>query len=82
MSRRRASPGGRAPTPGELGLPEHSALTIEGRIERAGMVATHLVRSRERREQAVWRSGWATGLWLVLGVLALVIATTVVLYFI
>src|SRR4051794_13505829 len=28
----------RSPTPGELGLPEHSALTMEGRVERAGMV--------------------------------------------
>jgi hypothetical protein len=66
------------PTPAELGLPEHSALTIEGRIERAGMVGAHLVRSRGGHERPVWRSNWAMGLWLILAVLATVIVVIVV----
>jgi len=82
MSGRRGARRVQAPTPGELGLPEHSALTIEGRIERAGMVGTHLARLRDRRERVVWRSDWATGLWLILGVLATIIVVAVVRFFI
>jgi hypothetical protein len=68
------------PSPGELGLPEHSTLTIEGRIERAGSVGNHLLRSRDGREQRVWHSDWAIGLWLIVGVFGLLIAALVVLY--
>lgn len=66
----------------DLGLPEHSALTIEGRIERAGMVATHLVRRRDGSERSVWRSNWAGGLGLIVGAFVLVVGLLVVLYLI
>jgi len=62
----------------ELGLPEESALTIEGRIERANMMGTHLVREMHGRERPVCHSFWATGLWLILGAIAVVIAVAVV----
>jgi hypothetical protein len=68
------------PASGDLGLPEHSALTIEGRIERAGMVGTHLTRRRDSRERAVWRSSWAGGLWLIAGAFAVLVGLMVALY--
>jgi hypothetical protein len=67
------------PTPGDLGLPEHSALTVEGRIERASMVGTNLARRRDRHERPIWKSDWARGLWLILAALVLVIVVLVVL---
>ncbi|MBV9485463.1 MAG: hypothetical protein JO246_05350 [Frankiaceae bacterium] len=68
------------PTPGELGLPEHSALTIEGRVERAALVGTHLARRRRGAEERLRKSPWAMGLGLILGVLALVIAVSIGFY--
>lgn len=67
------------PSPEELGLPEHSAFTIEGRIERASMVATHELRRRRGLERAFWRSDWMPAMVQILGLLALVIAVAVVL---
>jgi hypothetical protein len=63
-------------------LPEHSALTVEGRIERASMVGTHLARRRYRLERAFWKSDWAKGLWLILAALGLVITATMVVSFV
>ena len=71
-----------APTPGELGLPEHSALTVEGRIERAAGVGTHATRVRGGRERPLRRSNWAGGLWLIAGAFGLLLAVFVVLYLI
>lgn len=68
------------PTPGELGLPEHSALTVEGRIERASMVGTHLARRRYRQERPLRRSGWAQGLGLLMAALGVMVVLFVVLY--
>jgi hypothetical protein len=59
-------------------LPEHSALTVEGRIERASMVGTNLARRRYRRERPLWKSDWMRGLWLILAALALIITATLV----
>jgi hypothetical protein len=42
-------------------LPEHSALTVEGRIERASGVATHATRRRDGRERPLWTSSWVLG---------------------
>lgn len=64
----------------DLGLPEHNALTVEGRIERASMVGTHVTRSRDGRERSVWRSNWAGGLWLIVGTCVLVIGLFVAVY--
>jgi hypothetical protein len=80
MSRRGRAEKRTTPTPGELGLPERSALTVEGRIERASMVGTHLARSRGRRERRLWKSNWAQGLWLILAALGLLLAAAVVLF--
>jgi len=66
------------PTLAELGLPEESALTVEGRVERANMMGTHLVREMHGRERPVWHSFWSTGLWLILGAIAVVIAVAIV----
>ena len=66
------------PTPGELGLPEHSALTMEGRIERAGMVGSRLASARRGGVRPLRRSPWAFGLWLILAMLAAVIAVAVI----
>lgn len=77
---RRESHGDPSPTPGELGLPEHSALTVEGRVERAAMVGTHLVRHRAGRERSLRRSAWAGGLYLIIGAFSGLIAALVVLY--
>jgi hypothetical protein len=63
-----------------LGLPEHSALTIEGRIERAGMVGTHLARRKRGQEQPLPRSNWAFGLWLIAGALAAVVVLALVAF--
>jgi hypothetical protein len=70
------------PTPGDLGLPEHSALTVEGRVERASMVGTHLARRRYRLERPLRKSGWAQGLWLILAALGLMVLGFVALYFV
>jgi hypothetical protein len=61
----------------DLGLPQYSSLTIEGRIERAGMAAEHLARSRRGQEKPVWRSGWGIGLHLILLALVACIALSV-----
>jgi len=66
----------------DLGLPQYSALTIEGRIERAGMVADHLNRSNRGLEKPVWRSDWRLGLQLILLALVLVIGVSLALYYI
>jgi hypothetical protein len=68
--------------PPHFGLPEHSALTIEGRIERAAGVASHVVGVRDGRERPLRSSSWAGGLWLIAGVFGLLIAVMVVLYLI
>jgi len=62
----------------DLGLPENSALTIEGRIERAGMVTAHLTRTDRGLEKPVWRSDWRFGLQLILLALVVVIGLSVV----
>jgi hypothetical protein len=64
----------------DLGLPEQSALTFEGRIERAGMVADHLNRESRGLEKPVWQSDWRFGLQLILLALALVVGLAVVAY--
>jgi hypothetical protein len=64
----------------DLGLPEYSALTIEGRIERAGMVADHLVRSERGLEKPVRRSDWRFGLQLILFALVAVIGLAVIMF--
>jgi len=61
-------------------VPEHSALTVEGRVERAGMVGSRLASSRRGKVQPLRRSSWAFGLWLILAVLAVVVAATVVAF--
>jgi hypothetical protein len=58
-------------------LPEYSALTIEGRIERAGMVADHLARTDRGLEKRVWRSDWRIGLQLILLALVAIIGISV-----
>jgi hypothetical protein len=68
------------PDPQDLGLPEHSALTIEGRIERAGLVGTHLARRNRGAEKQLRRSQWPQGLWLIAGVLALIVALAVLAF--
>jgi len=65
--------------PPSFGMPEHSALTIEGRIERAAAVGDHIIRVREGRERPLWRSDWLLGLLLIAGALGAVVALAVVL---
>jgi hypothetical protein len=60
--------------PPHFGLPEHSALTVEGQIERAGGAGMHGARLRDGRERPLLRSRWAGGLWLIAGVFVLLIA--------
>jgi hypothetical protein len=72
--------GGGSAGPPHFGLPEHSALTIEGRIERAAGVANRAIGLREGRERPLRSSSWAAGLWLIAGALGLLIALFVVLY--
>ena len=67
--------------PPYFGMPEDSAFTIEGRIERAGAMADHAVRVRDGRERPDWGSSFATGLWLILGVFGLLLAIFVALYY-
>jgi hypothetical protein len=62
-----------------FGLPENSALTIEGRIERAAGVATHLVRVRDGLERPLRSSNWAMGLVLILAALAVVVGAALAL---
>jgi hypothetical protein len=71
------SPG--EPSPSDLGLPEHSPLTIEGRIEQASMLASHEMRARKGLERTAWRSDWAPGMVQILAALVVVIAVAVVL---
>jgi hypothetical protein len=66
--------------PPHFGLPEHSALTIEGRVERAAGVASHASAVRDGRERPLRRSSWAGGLWLIAGAFGLLVAVLVVLY--
>jgi hypothetical protein len=66
--------------PPHHGLPEHSALTIEGRIERAAGVASHATRVRDGRERPLRSSSWAGGLWLIGAVFFVLVAVLVVLY--
>src|SRR4051812_25547709 len=79
VSNRNRSSGASA-GPANFGLPEHSALTIEGRIERAAGVAGHATGVRDGRERLLRRSNWAGGLLLLAGVFGLLIALLVVLY--
>jgi hypothetical protein len=65
-------------TPGQLGLPEHSALTMEGRVERAGMVGSRLANARRGDVRPLRRSPWAFGLWLILALLVAVVAVAVI----
>jgi hypothetical protein len=74
--------GGASAGPPNFGLPEHSALTVEGRIERAGGVGMHGARVRDGRERPLRQSSWAGGLSLIVGGFALLLAVLVVLYLI
>jgi len=73
-------PSGASAGPPNFGLPEHSALTIEGRIERTAGVADHVTGVRDGRERALRRSNWGGGLLLIAGAFGLLIALMVVLY--
>ena len=73
-------PTGASAGPPHFGLPEQSALTIEGRIERAGGVASHATGVRDGRERPVRSSSFADGLWLVAAAFGLLLAVLVVLY--
>ena len=66
--------------PPNFGLPEESALTIEGRIESAAGLASHAIGVRDARERPLRFSNWAAGLWLIFGAFVLLIVLTVVLY--
>ena len=66
--------------PPYFGLPEHSALTMEGRIERTAGAADHVVRMRSGRERPIRSSAWAVGLWLIAGGFGLLMVILVVLY--
>lgn len=68
------------PNPQDLGLPEHSALTVEGRIERAGLVGTHLARRKRGAETPLRRSYWAQGLWLIAGAVVVIVALAVLAF--
>jgi hypothetical protein len=68
--------------PPNFGLPEHSALTIEGRIERTAAAASHVVRARDGRERRLRSSSWAGGLWLIAGALGVLVVVMVALYLI
>jgi hypothetical protein len=72
--------GDASPGPPHFGLPEHSALTIEGRVERAGGIASRAAAVRDGRERPIRSSNWAGGLWLFVGAFGLLIAVLVVLY--
>jgi hypothetical protein len=63
-----------------FGIPEHSALTIEGRIERATAVATHATRVRDGAERPLRSSYWMHGLLLIAVALGFVLALAVVMY--
>lgn len=65
--------------PPNFGLPQHSSLTIEGRLERAGDAASHVLRRRDGRERPLWSSNFAMGLVLIAAVLAAVIGVAVLL---
>jgi hypothetical protein len=69
-----------AATPGELGLPERSALTMEGRVERAGMVGSRLANARRGDVRPLRQSPWAFGLWLIVGMLVAVVAVAVIAF--
>jgi len=71
---------GDAAGPPNFGLPEHSALTIEGRIERAAGVGSHASRVRDGRERPLRQSSWAGGMWLIAGAFALLVVVLAVLY--
>lgn len=62
------------------GLPEHSSLTVEGRIERAAGVASRAVALRDGRARPLRSSSWADGLWLVAATFGLLVGLMVVLY--
>jgi len=66
--------------PPNFGLPEHSALTIEGRIERAAGVAGRATGVRDGRERPLRRSNWAGGLLLIAGTFGVLITLMIVLY--
>jgi len=72
--------GEEAAGPPYFGLPEHSAFTYEGRIERTAAAADHVVRARDGRERRLRSSNWAGGLWLIAGALGMLLALMVVLY--
>jgi hypothetical protein len=67
-------------SPDELGLPEHSPFTIEGRIERAGMAGNYLVRRRRGQERPLHRSQWAIGLGLIFAALVAILAATLIAF--
>jgi len=66
--------------PPNFGLPEHSALTIEGRIERAAGVGSRAARVRDGRERPLRQSSWTGGLWLIAGAFALLVVVLAILY--
>ena len=82
VQRKRRNSAERRPDLHELGLPEYSALTIEGRIERAGMVADHLIRTDRGLEKPVWRSDWRLGLQLILLALVAVVCISLLAIFV
>jgi len=65
----------------ELGLPQNSALTVEGRVERASSLADHAVRVRDGLERPLRRSQFGAGLWLNAGAFGLLLVIFVALYF-
>jgi hypothetical protein len=66
--------------PPNFGLPEHTALTVEGRIERAAGVAGHATGVRDGRERPLRQSNWTGGLLLIAGAFGLLTALMIVLY--
>jgi hypothetical protein len=61
-------------------LPEHSALTVEGQIERAAGVGRHVTRARDGRERPLRGSSWMAGFWVVAAAAALLFVVFLVLY--
>ena len=78
----KGQPAGASAGPPNFGLPEHSALTVEGRIERAAGIASHVAGIRDGRQRPLRSSNWAGGLWLIVGAFGLLAAVLVVLYLI
>ena len=66
--------------PPHFGMPESSAFTIEGRIERADALADHAIRVRDGHERPVRETNFAPGLWLIAAGFGALLLLLVVLY--